>query len=84
MKKVLYITLFILLGIIVSFLLHGALELDAIYFLTHDFQTYNFGLSWGEWFTIHEVGSMVLLVAGVLFGFFQGRCWWQKNLTVDN
>lgn len=76
MKKTIYIFSFTVLGVLVSFLLHGILELIIIELLLTDFTRYNLGLSWPQWFLIHRWGSLLLLTAGVGVGFWQGVRWW--------
>ena len=78
MKKSIYIILFIFLGILVQFLLHVAIEIPYINLLLYDFEKFGFGLSWESWELIHYIGTIVLLLAGVLFGFWQGKYWWYK------
>lgn len=76
MKKITYISLFVFLGILVSFLIHGILEIIAIEFLLADFDRYNLGLSWAQWFSVHKWGSWLLLLLSVGAGFWQGKHWW--------
>lgn len=78
MEKRIYITLFVFLGILLQFLVHAFLEIWYIDLLVSDFQSYSFGFSWSEWVLIHHIGSVALLVLGVLFGFWQGKFWWNK------
>ena len=77
MKKIIYIICFTVLGVIVQFLVHAGIEILCINLLVNDFQKYSLGLSWGQWFTIHYIGTIVLLIAGVLLGFWQGIHWWK-------
>ena len=78
MKKIVYIILFVFLGVLAQFLLHALIEIPYINLLLHDFEKFGFGLSWGSWELIHHVGTVVLLLAGVLLGFWQGKYWWHK------
>lgn len=75
-KRALYIALFVLLGVIVSFLVHAAIEIPLINLLVEDFDTYGLGLTWGNWFFIHHIGAVALLLAGAALGYQQGRYWW--------
>jgi hypothetical protein len=77
MKKVAYISLFTLLGVLVSFLIHGVLEISVVHFLTTEFSTYNLGLSWSQWFAVHRWGSWLLLIIGIGVGLWQGVYWWE-------
>ena len=82
MKKRIYITAFVLLGVLLQFLVHGLVEQWYIGLLIDDFGAYSFGLSWQQWFFVHQSGTLVLLIIGILFGFWQGTFWWKK-LYVD-
>jgi len=78
MKKKVYIILFTVFGILLQFLMHGFLEVWYVGLLISDFSKYDFGLSWSQWFLIHHAGTVVLLMGGILFGFWQGKFWWHK------
>ena len=79
MKRVIYIILFTILGILLQFLAHALLETWYANLLLADFVKYSFGLSWEKWwYVVHGVGSVALLVAGAVFGFWQGRYWWER------
>jgi len=78
MKKTIYIILFTFLGILLQFLLHAVVEIWYINLLSLNFSKYGFGLSWAQWFTIHSVLTIILLIAGGLFGFFAGKFAWKK------
>lgn len=77
-KRIVYIVLFIVLGVLLQFLVHVALEYTYLKLLFRNFELYGFGLSWDTWFTIHHVSSIVLFFLGVAFGFWQGMYWWQR------
>lgn len=78
MKKKIYIIAFTVFGILLQLLLHTGIEIWYIGLLTLDFPRYSFGFSWNQWFLIHHIGAVILLVVGILFGFWQGKFWWQK------
>ncbi len=78
MKKTIYIILFTFLGILLQFLIHILVETWYIDLLITDFPKYGFGLLWYQWFIIHHIGTVILFVAGTLFGFWQGKFWWQR------
>lgn len=75
-KRIFYIFLFIVLGVLVSMLLHAAIEIPMIYLLLKDFDRYGWGLTWQQWYVIHGIGAYVLLLAGVMIGYWQGKHWW--------
>ncbi len=76
MKKPIYILLFTLLGVLVSFLLHAVLEIPIIALLVSDFERWGMGLSWETWEMIHNTGAVVLMMAGAWIGFKKGKHWW--------
>lgn len=78
MKYITYVGLFTLLGLLVSLLLHAVVELAIINLLVNDFAAYNLGLSWAQWFAVHRWGSILLTLAGIGIGFWQGLYWWQR------
>lgn len=77
-KKGLYHSLFVIVGILLQFLLHAGLETWYTGLLLKDFAKYSFGLSWHAWFFIHEVLATIFFVHGVALGFWQGRYWWPR------
>ncbi len=77
MKKTVYIFSCIILFVLLSILAHAAIEIPAINLLTADFAFYGLGLSWQTWFTIHSIGTILLLLAGVAAGYFVGQRWWR-------
>ena len=78
MKKRIYIALFVFLGILLQFLIHGLVESWYIELLISNFPKYSFGLSWSQWYIIHHILSVILFVAGVWFGYSQGKHWWPR------
>lgn len=77
MKKQIYIFLSIILGVLISFLIHGILEIFVIFLLTINFRIFGLGLSWENWFFIHASATFFLLAAGIIGGYFLGRKWWR-------
>jgi len=76
MKKIIFIISFMILGILLQFLAHAAIEAWYIELLVNDFETYGLSFSWGQWYMIHNVGAVLFLVAGIVFGLSQGKYWW--------
>ena len=75
-KRIVYIASFTILGILLSFLVHAAIEIPVINLLLADFDTYGMGLTWRQWETVHNVGTVVLLALGIIAGYMQGVYWW--------
>ncbi len=76
-KKIIYISLFTFLGILVSFIIHAAIEIPVINLLVSDFDKYGLGFTWKEWYLIHHIVSAILLLLGVALGYLQGKHWWK-------
>ena len=77
LKRTIYIALFTLLGIVLSFIVHAALEIPIINLLVKDFDTYGLGFSWDTWYAIHGVIAILLFLIGAIGGYTQGVHWWQ-------
>jgi len=50
-KKILYIFLFILFGLLAQFLLHAVIEIAYIKLLLTNYEVFGFGLLFSTWFT---------------------------------
>ncbi len=81
-KKIIYIILFTILGILLSTILHAAIEIPVIYLLVSNFEKYSLGLSWSQWYLIHHIATAILLIAGVFLGAFWGFKYW--NIIYEN
>src|SRR3989338_2304410 len=76
MKKTIYIIAFTFLGILSQFILHAWVEMIYIRALLRDYGSYGLGLSWSDWDLVHRIVSVILLIAGVAFCFWEGPwCW---------
>lgn len=84
LKKKIYLILFIILGIVLSFLIHAGIEVWYIDLLVSDFGKYGFGLGWRDWYFIHSVLTILLIVLGAMFGFRQGKYWWRVLYEKNN
>ncbi len=78
MKRLLYISLFTILGFILQFLLHAIVEQWYIGLLIGNFDVYGFGLSWDAWFNIHTAFGLVLAIVGLVLGLMGGIYWWGR------
>ena len=77
-KRYVYIVSFVVFGILLQLLIHAWLEIRYINLLTGDFARYGLGLSWSQWFLLHYVLTVVLFIAGALFGLWCGVFFWKK------
>jgi hypothetical protein len=75
-KRIVYILLCIVLGVIVTTIVHAVLELVYIHLLLSDFETWSLGFSWNVWYTLHYVLALVLLAIGIIGGYYTGVRWW--------
>ena len=73
MKRKIYISLFVLFGLLVAFFMHIVFENIYIYLLISNFELWSFGLSWADWFLIHNFATILLEVIGGVLGFLFGR-----------
>lgn len=77
-KKHIYIFLFIILGLQLQYLTHVALEVWYLGLLIQDFPKYSLGLSWSEWFRLHQIFTWILIVSGLTIGAIEGNHWWHR------
>jgi len=76
-KRTVYLVAFSFLGLLLSTIVHAAIEIPVIDLLISDFNRWGLGLSWEQWFTLHHVGATLLWMAGIWFGYTQGKRWWR-------
>lgn len=81
-QKYYIIALFVLLGFLIQLFIHSIIEIWYIQLLLRDFEKYSFGLSWSDWYFIHHIGTLILLVLGIAFGFWQGNIWRYKYIKL--
>jgi len=77
-KRVIYIALFILFGVLVQFLIHAGVEIGYIQLLISHYGIFGFGLPFDSWFIVHTVLSTVSLILGVVAGYYLGVFWWKR------
>lgn len=85
-KRKIYISLFVVLGLLAGLVVHGLIELWYIHLLTTDFKKFSLGFSWADWFMIHKLWSVITLLGGIVAGYYQGRYWWEivyEQRTLD-
>ncbi|MFH1111713.1 MAG: hypothetical protein V1712_01425 [Patescibacteria group bacterium] len=78
MKRFFYLVAFTFLGLLCQFVVHALVEIWYIDLLVKNFSRYGFGWSWNTWYIIHDVITWVLVLVGLLFGYWQGRHWWVR------
>jgi len=81
-KKGFYIFSCVILGILLSFILHALIVIPIIYVMIRDFEKYSFGLSWNGLMIVHGIFTVFLLVLGIILGIYLGFKWW-KYIYVD-
>jgi hypothetical protein len=81
-KKAFYIFCCVILGILLSFILHVIIELPIIFIMVTDMSRYSFGLSWNELMAVHWMFTGLMLAGGMFFGYRAGKRWW-KYIYID-
>jgi len=77
MKRAFYVLCFTFLGFLLQLIVHALLEMAVLSLLLSDFDRYGLGLSWSQWYAVHHVLTLALLIAGIALGFRWGVKWWQ-------
>lgn len=80
MKKSVYILLSIILGFLVSTIVHAAIEIPILMVFIEDFDRYGMGFGWGFWIAIHHALTVILTVTGIGFGYLIGKKWHEKGI----
>jgi len=78
MKKQIYIVSFTFLGLLLQLFIHAIVENWYIGLLLQNFDKYGFGLSWDWWYWFHFIATILLFVAGAVYGFRKGVYWWGR------
>ncbi|MEM9336526.1 MAG: hypothetical protein AAGA35_01555 [Patescibacteria group bacterium] len=76
MKRTVYIIAFIFLGLIVSTLVHAALEMPILWLVSSDYERYANSLLWQHWELMHHTVAVGLWVMGALVGYKLGKRYW--------
>lgn len=76
-KRSFYIFCAMVLGFLLTLLVHATIEIWYIDLLVSDFSRYSLGLTWDTWRMIHNVLAVFLATLGIWFGYRLGVRWWQ-------
>lgn len=82
MKKTIYIFLVVVFWVLISFIIHIAIEIPVIWLMVSDMEKYSFGLNWEQLMSVHLIYTIVLLVAGIIAGLHYGNKWY-KYIYID-
>ena len=77
-KKQIYIFLTILLGILLSTIVHAVFEMGFIFWYIANPEKYSLGLSWNQLLWLHAIYTVVFFLLGAIGGYFLGKKWWNK------
>ncbi|MBZ9572404.1 hypothetical protein KJA15_03675 [Patescibacteria group bacterium] len=69
MRRYLKLTLVIILGLLVGLIIHGVLEILAIWILTTWLNDFFLKVSWSAWFWIHLIFTVIIEILGVILVF---------------
>lgn len=75
-KRVIYITVFTVFGILIGFVLHMLLELIIMTAVERKWHILTAGMTAGEWEAIRYGVFLFWMCMGTLFGYVQGKYWW--------
>jgi hypothetical protein len=76
MKKSIYVLACGLLGLIISTIIHGVVEIAALQLIFYNPECFAETLWWTHWKPIHDSLSLALWLIGLLGGLFVGYKWW--------
>lgn len=76
-KKVFYIALFVLLGVLLNLVMHVALEYPFLMLLVNNPAYYEATWIWQNWTLVHRVVNVALWIIGVGGGYWVGQYYWR-------
>lgn len=62
----------IVLGVLVSFILHAAIEYPLLMLIINNYDYYANSYLWQNWETLHAIGTATLLLLGIVIGIWGG------------
>ena len=77
MKRIIYITLFSILGLLAATLVHAGIEIPTLYLITGDLERYGDSWVWRNWQLLHGYAGAALWLAGAGIGLWLGVRFWQ-------
>lgn len=77
MKKIFYIISFGCLGLLVSTLIHGVVELIALDLIFGNADNANI-FWWQQWKLIHTIAGTTLWAGGLVAGLYAGNYFWKE------
>ncbi len=66
------------MGFLVQLILHAVIEIGYIYLLNYNFDMYGLGLTWDDWYLIHYIFTIILIIFGLYFGYNYGKKYSKK------
>ena len=75
------LALAILIGLLLGLVIHGLIEIPALWILTNWMENLFFGTSWNVWLWIHLVFTIVVEILGIIIALFVFRKCIQKAET---
>ena len=70
MVKSFKLILVFVIGLLLGLIIHGFVEILAIWILTNWLSDFFFGISWSSWLQIHLVFSIIVEILGVALAFW--------------
>jgi hypothetical protein len=77
MKKIIYVTLFSFLGLLLAALLHGMIEAPILLLITSDLDTWGDSFVWQNWAVLHRYVGGAIWVGGFIGGIYFGLKYWR-------
>ena len=78
MKKYLEITLIVIIGLLLGLVIHGIVEILAIWILTTWLISFFISIPWGNWLLIHLIFTVIVEILGVFLAFWIYKKYWKR------
>jgi hypothetical protein len=76
-KKVIYISLFGFLGLLLSAILHAVIEAPTLWLITSDLDKYGDSFVWQNWAMLHRYIGGLIWIVGLVGGLYAGFKYWR-------
>lgn len=61
--------LVIIIGLILGLIIHGLIEIPALWILTNKFSDLFFGTPWNTWLFVHLIFTIIVEILGIFLAF---------------
>jgi hypothetical protein len=76
-KKVIYVTLFAFLGLLIATIVHAVIEAPVLWLITGNLDKWGEGFIWQNWAVLHRYVGGLVWILGLIGGIYGGIKYWR-------